>query len=85
MLQSGLGAVLYHVQEDGTERVIAYSSHALSKPESRYDAHKLEILTLRWAICNRSHEYLYGGEFEVYTNNNSPTYILTTARLDAMG
>ena len=80
-----MGAVLYHVQKDGTERVIAYASHALSKPESRYDAHKLEFLALRWAICNRFHEYLYGGEFEVYTNNNPLTYVLTTARLDAMG
>ena len=43
----GLGAVLYQVWEDGTERVIAYASHALSKPESGYDAHKLEFLALR--------------------------------------
>ena len=28
---------------------------------------------------------MYGGEFEVYTNNNPLTYILTTARLDAIG
>ena len=31
----------------------------------------------------RFHEYLYGGHFEVYTDNNPLTYILTTARLDA--
>ena len=29
--------------------------------------------------------YLYGGEFEVYTDNNPLTYILTTAKLDATG
>ena len=29
----------------------------------------------------RFHEYLYGGHFEVYTDNNPLTYILTTAKL----
>ena len=33
----------------------------------------------------RFHEYLYGGHFEVYTDNNPLTYILTTAKLDATG
>ena len=28
---------------------------------------------------------LYGGEFEVYMDNNPLTYILTTAKLDATG
>ena len=30
-------------------------------------------------------QYLYGGHFEVYTDNNPLTYILTTARLDVTG
>ena len=34
---------------------------------------------------DRFHEYLYGGQFEVYTDNNPLTYILTSAKLDAMG
>ena len=33
----------------------------------------------------RFHEYLYGGHFEVYTDNNLLTVILTTAKLDATG
>ena len=33
----------------------------------------------------RFHEYLYGGEFEVYTDNNPLTYVLTTAKLDVTG
>ena len=36
-------------------------------------------------MTKRFHEYLYGGEFEVYTDNNPLTYILTTAKLDATG
>ena len=30
-------------------------------------------------------EYLYGGKFDVYTDNNPLTYILTSAKLDACG
>ena len=83
--ESGLGAVLYQKQTNGTEGVIAYVSQTLSPSEQNYDAHKLEFLALKWSITERFHEYLYGGHFEVYTNNNPLTYVLTTAKLDARG
>ena len=57
----------------------------LSKPERNYDTHKLEFWAQKWSIKERFHEYLYGGHFEVYTDNNPLTYILTTAKLDATG
>ena len=81
----GLGAVLYQKQEDGKERVIAYASRTLNRAEQNYDAHKLEFLALKWAVTDRFHEYLYGATFEVFTDNNPLTYILSTAKLDAMG
>ena len=40
---------------------------------------------LKWAITDQFHKYLYGNTFDVYTDNNSLTYVLTTAKLDAMG
>ena len=83
--QNGLGAVLYQKQDDGTDHVIAYASHTLSKSEKNYDAHKLEFLALKWSVTERFHEYLYGGEFEVYMDNNLLNYVLTTAKLDATG
>ena len=83
--EHGLGAVLYQKQNDNTECVIAYASRTLSKSKRNYDTHKLEFLALKWSITERFHEYLYGGHFEVYTDNNPLTYILTTAKLDAMG
>ena len=46
---------------------------------------KLEFLVLKWAVMERFHEYLYRGDFEAFTDNNPPTYILTTAKLDATG
>ena len=36
-------------------------------------------------VTERFHEYLYGGEFKVYMDNNLLTYVLTTAKLDATG
>ena len=77
--EKGLGAVLYQTQEDGTQRVIAYASRSLSKTERNYDAHKLEFLALKWSVTECFHEYLYGGKFDVYTDNNPLTYVLTTA------
>ena len=83
--ENGLGALRYQKQDDDTEHVIAYASRTLSKSERNYDTHRLEFLALKWSITERSHEYLYGGHFEVYTDNNPLTDILTTAKLDATG
>ena len=57
----GLGAVLYQKQ-NGKLRVIAYASRSVSKAESNYPAHKLEFLALKWAVCEKFHEYLYGSK-----------------------
>ena len=81
----GLGAVLYQRQEDKL-RVIAYASRPVSKSESHYPAHKLEFLALKWAVCEKFHEYRYDSKsFKVYTDNNPLTYVLTSAKLDACG
>uniref|UniRef100_A0A3Q1EKL9 Gypsy retrotransposon integrase-like protein 1 n=1 Tax=Acanthochromis polyacanthus TaxID=80966 RepID=A0A3Q1EKL9_9TELE len=79
---TGLGAALYQEQE-GQLRVIAYASRGLSASESRYPAHKLEFLALKWSVCEKFHDYLYGAHFVVVTDNNPLTYLLTSAKLDA--
>ena len=81
----GLGAVLYQDQDDATSRVIAYASQTLSKSERKYHSHKLEFLALKWVITEWFHEYVYSGKFEVHTDNNPLTYILTSAKLYATG
>ena len=80
----GLGVVLYQVQ-DGVEKVISYASRSLTKSEAKYLVHKLEFPCLKWAITDQFHEYLFGNMFDVYTDNNPLTYVLTTAKLDVMG
>ena len=81
--RSGLGAILYQTHDDDTDAVIAYASRSLTKVKSHYPAHKLEFLILKWAVVEKFHEYLYGLTFDVYMNNNSLTYVLTMAKLDA--
>lgn len=79
--KEGLGAVLYQNQ-GGLDRVIAYASRGLRSSERNYPAHKLEFLCLKWALCDKFHDSLYGNTFKVFTDNNP--YVTTTAKLDAM-
>ena len=53
--------------------------------EGNYPAHKLEYLALKWAVCDKFVDYLYGHRFVVYTDNNPLAYVLSMARLDATG
>ena len=80
----GLGGVLYQQHGDGL-RPVAFISRSLSPSKKNYPAHKLEFLALKWAVVDRLHDYLYGASFEVRTDNNPLTYILTSAKLDATG
>ena len=84
---NGLGAVLYQ-RQNGINRVISYASRALTNAEKNYHLHsgKLEFLALKWAICDKFSDYLrYGPCFTVYTDNNPLTYVLSTAKLNAIG
>ncbi len=85
--EQGLGAVLYQRQA-GKMRVIGYGSRTLTPAERNYRLHsgKLEFLALKWAICEKFRDYLfYAQHFTVYTDNNPLTYIMSTAKLNAVG
>ena len=77
----GLGAVLSQEYDDGNFHIISYASHAL-KPYERsmhnYSSAKLELLVLKWAMCEKFRDYLIGSKFTVFTDNNSLTYIRTS-------
>ena len=57
----------------------------LRNSEKHYPAHKLEYLCLKWSVTEKFHEYLYGNQFDVFTDNNPLTYVLSSAKLDATG
>ena len=85
--ETGLGAVLCQ-NEEGKLKVISYASRTLTPAEKNYHLHsgKFEFLALKWTITDRFRDYLlYGSPFDVYTDNNPLTYILTTAKLNATG
>lgn len=85
--EQGLGAVLYQ-RQGGKLRVIAYGSRTLTPAERNYHLHsgKLEFLALKWAISEKFRDYLYyAPHFTVYTDNNPLTYIMSTAKLNAVG
>lgn len=85
--QKGLGAVLYQNQDDKM-RVIGYGSRTLTPAEQNYHLHsgKLEFLALKWAVCDKFKDYLfYAPHFTIFTDNNPLTYVLSTAKLNAVG
>ena len=84
--QHGRGAVLYK-RQGGKLRVIAYDSSTLTPAERNYNLHsgKLEFLALKWAISVTFRDYLfYAPHFIVYTDNNPLTYVMSTAKLNAV-
>lgn len=81
---NGLGAVLNQEYPEGLKPV-AFASRKLSDSERNYPVHQLEFLALKWAVVDKFHDYLYGVKFTVRTDNNPLTYVLTTAKLNAVG
>ena len=77
----GLGAVLSQEDGDGNFCIISYASHTL-KPYKRlmhnYSSSKLELLALKWAVCDKFRDYLIGSKFTMLTDNNPLTYVCTS-------
>lgn len=44
--ESGIGAVLSQIQDNGTECVVAYASRVMSKPECNYCVMRRELLAV---------------------------------------
>ncbi|KAI5625025.1 hypothetical protein C0J50_15416 [Silurus asotus] len=79
----GLGAVLSQIPAgEDKARLIVFASKALSRSQSKYPAHRLEFLALKWAVCDKFSHWLKGYEFTVWTDNNPLTYIMTKPKLD---
>ena len=81
----GLGAVSSKEQEEQTV-VIAYASRSLHPNEknmNNYSSMKLEMLALKWVVTEQFRDYLLGGTFVVYTDNNPVSYTNTSAKLGA--
>ncbi|KAI5613075.1 hypothetical protein C0J50_11435 [Silurus asotus] len=70
------------------EAVIALKSQRPQTVGEGYLLHsgKLEFLALKWAVCEKFRDYLfYAPHFTIFTDNNPLTYVMSTAKLNAVG
>lgn len=73
--QYGLGLVLYQVV-DGQKRYVLFASKALNKAQRNYSATKRELLAIIFAL-QRCRQYLYGFRFQLHTDHEALTFLLT--------
>ena len=69
--RDGLGCVLMK-----SESVVAYGSRQLMNHEQNYPTHDLELAAIVFAL-KIWHHYLYGEQFEVFSDHKSLKYIFT--------
>ena len=64
-----------------SERVVSYGSRQLKNHEQNYPTHDMELVAIIFALKIWRH-YLYGKQFEVYSNHKSLKYIFTQRDLN---
>ena len=77
----GLGAVLSQQDSYGDQWVILFASRSLKPYEKSmrsYSSAKLELLALKWAVCDKFKDYLLGSKFTVLMDNNPLCYVKTS-------
>ena len=74
--RAGLGCVLMQ-----SGRVVAYGSRQLKNHEQNFPTHDMELAAIVFTL-KIWHHYLYGKEFEVYSDHKSLKYIFTQRDLN---
>ena len=73
-----LGAILSQKEDDNKVHVIAYASRSLcplEKSMRHYSSAKIELMALKWSVCDKFKDYLLGSKFTVFKDNNLLCYI----------
>ena len=74
--RAGLGCVLMQ-----SGKVVAYGSRQLKNHEKNYPTHDMELAAVVFTL-KIWHHYLYGEQFEMYSNHKSLKYIFTQRDLN---
>ena len=74
--KDGLGCVLMQ-----SGKVVAYGSRQLKNHEQNYPTHDMELVSVVFAL-NIWRHYLYGEQFEVFSDHKSLKYIFTQRDLN---
>ncbi|XP_038139940.1 uncharacterized protein K02A2.6-like [Cyprinodon tularosa] len=64
----GVGAILSHIMEDGSEKPLGFMSRTLTPAEKRYSQLDKEGLAIMFGI-KRFHKYIYGRMFTISTDH----------------
>ena len=73
---SGLGAVLSQLDDDGVERPIAFASRSLSDPERNYSTTRQELLAVVWAT-EHFRVYLLHAQFQIRCDHQALKWLRT--------
>ena len=76
--KESLGAVLSQLDEDGSERVIAYYSKSMTQPERNYCVTRKELLAVVRAV-GHFRPYLCGQNFLLRTDHAALVWLMKTS------